>query len=257
MARATSTRCSGCRATRAPTRSSRRTGSWPATYHPDVNKDPAAEERFKEINEAYDVLSDPEQRAPYDRFGADFRQVPEDFDDDRGRCGPGGGRSARRREPDGPGGRRRVRGRRAASATSDGGIDFEDLFGAHVRRRGGAAGPIPGADQEAELAAHRRGGLPGRPRSITLAGPADRARYDVTIPPGVVDGQRIRLAGAGRPAAPGGARPGDLYLRVRIAPHPRYRRRGPRHPRRAARRAVGGGARRDRRRSTTPGGTAR
>lgn len=50
-------------------------------YHPDVNKDPAAEDRFKELNEAYSVLSDPDTRARYDRFGPDFRQIPEDYDE--------------------------------------------------------------------------------------------------------------------------------------------------------------------------------
>src|ERR1700704_21069 len=71
------------------------------TYHPDVNKDPAAEERFKDISEAYDVLSDPDQRRRYDAFGADFRQVPEGVDPQtwaRARAGAsaGGGRGGRR-----------------------------------------------------------------------------------------------------------------------------------------------------------------
>lgn len=59
-------------------------------HHPDVNKDPAAEERFKDLNEAYSVLSDPKTRARYDRFGEDFRKIPEDFDD-RVAAGAGGG----------------------------------------------------------------------------------------------------------------------------------------------------------------------
>ncbi|MFZ3307144.1 MAG: DnaJ domain-containing protein, partial [Mycobacterium sp.] len=62
-------------------------------YHPDVNKDPAAEDRFKEINEAYHVLSDPATRKRYDRFGEDFRQVPEDWEERVG-AGAGGFRGA-------------------------------------------------------------------------------------------------------------------------------------------------------------------
>src|SRR5260221_11129580 len=71
------------------------------TYHPDVNSDPAAEDRFKDISEAYAVLSDPQTRRRYDAFGADFRQVPEDVDPEtwrRSRAGAGAGRA-------GPGGR--------------------------------------------------------------------------------------------------------------------------------------------------------
>ena len=66
------------------------------TYHPDVNSDPAAEDRFKEISEAYDVLSDPQTRRRYDAFGPDFRQVPEDVDPDewrRSRAGAGAGQT--------------------------------------------------------------------------------------------------------------------------------------------------------------------
>ncbi|USX53792.1 DnaJ C-terminal domain-containing protein [Lentzea sp. HUAS12] len=166
-------------------------------YHPDVNRDPGAEDRFKEVSEAYGVLSDPDQRRRYDRFGADFRQVPEDY------------------------GERAPRGRTAyTSGPGRGGFedfDFEDLFGG-VFRRGGRGGPLPGADQEAELTLSVEEAYRGGHRRLTVG---DR-ELDVTIPAGVVDGQRIRLSGEGGRGS-GGGTSGDLFLVVRIAPHPRYR----------------------------------
>jgi curved DNA-binding protein len=164
-------------------------------YHPDVNHDPAAEERFKEISEAYQVLSDPDSRRRYDRFGADFRQVSEDAE----RAG-----DARRG------------GVRVGYGTGGtGGINIEDLFGDIF----GRSGPLPGADQEAELELTVEEAYRGGRRTLTIGGARE---YEVTIPPGVVSGQRIRLAGQGGRSG-GTGRPGDLYLVVRIAPHPRYR----------------------------------
>jgi curved DNA-binding protein len=196
-------------------------------YHPDVNHDPAAEERFKEINEAYGVLSDPDTRARYDRFGADFRQIPEDYDE-RVAAGQGfGGAGAYRGSP--------FEGRRGDQAGSrtwtetdfdTSGVDFEDLFGGMFGGRAGRAGrgggPVPGADQEAEVTLSLEEAYRGGRRKITLGGPGGERTYDVDIPAGVVDGQRIRLAGeGGRGRGPGSS--GDLYLVVRIAPHSRYR----------------------------------
>ena len=189
------------------------------TYHPDLNSDPAAEERFKEISEAYAVLSDPKTRQRYDAFGPDFRQVPEDVDPEtwrRARAGAGAGaRGARGR----PGGGRTVY---TTGDTGDLGIDIDDLLGGLFGGRGRGRGPIPGADQEAEISLTVEEAYHGVRRTITIEGIDGPRTLDVTIPPGVISGQRIRLAGQGGRGSEG-APSGDLYLVVRITPHPRYR----------------------------------
>ncbi len=191
------------------------------SYHPDVNKDPGAEDRFKEIAEAYAVLSDPETRKRYDAFGPDFRQVPEGVDPEtwaRARAGAGSRRA--RQEWDfgpgayGPGGPGEFRTGDFRTG------DFEDLLGNIFGggRAGRRWGPMPGADQEAELTVTVEEAYHGGRRSFTVGG----RTIEVTIPPGVTEGQRIRLSGQGGHGTEGGS-PGDLYLIVRIAPHPRYR----------------------------------
>ena len=191
------------------------------TYHPDVNSDPAAEDRFKEISEAYDVLSDPQTRRRYDAFGPDFRQVPEDVDPDEWRrrragAGAGAGRPAAASEAAASGGA-------TGSSFSGGDIDLEDLLGGIFGGRAGRRwGPIPGADQEAELELTVEEAYRGTRRTVTLAGDGTRRSFEVTVPAGVTDGQRIRLAGQGGRGSDGAGN-GDLYLIVRIAPHPRYR----------------------------------
>jgi curved DNA-binding protein len=187
------------------------------TYHPDVNKDPEADERFKDVSEAYDVLSDPDDRKRYDMFGPDFRHVPDGVDPAtwaQGRASAG----------------RRDRGSRSRGSKRDGRVDFgadgfdpedlfRDLFGS-ARRPGW--GSIVGADQETELTISFEEAFRGGKRSVTIAGPGGTRTLEVTIPPGVVEGQRIRLAGQGG-AGSGSGPDGDLYLVVRIAPHPRFR----------------------------------
>jgi curved DNA-binding protein len=191
------------------------------TYHPDVNHDPAAEDRFKEVSEAYDVLSDPQTRRRYDAFGRDFRQVPEDVDPETWRRAQAGARAGSDT--------RAGRGGRGGFSFSEGDIDLDDLLGGifggrfgGTRRGRGPVGPVPGADQEAEIELTIEEAYRGGRRSVTLSGDGTRRSFDVTIPAGVTDGQRIRLAGQGGRGSDGG-RNGDLYLIVRIAPHPRYR----------------------------------
>ncbi len=176
------------------------------TYHPDVNKDPAAEERFKEISEAYDVLSDPETRIKYDRFGSSFRQVPDG-------ASPEAWERAQRVN------RRGWEGTQDFDSWTAGefdGIDLDDLFGGMFGRR--RRSPTRGADQEATIEISLEDAFKGAKRRITLPGVNGQRSYDVKIPPGVIEGQRIRLSGQGGQGSNG--QPGDLYLIVHIAPHP-------------------------------------
>jgi curved DNA-binding protein len=182
------------------------------TYHPDVNSDPGAEDRFKEIAEAYEVLRDPEKRERYDRLGANWKAG----DDVAGSAGFDGFEGF----GNGPG-RRDVQ-------FDFGGGDFSDFFQSIFGRRA-RAGPggfdgfaTRGADQEATLELSLEEAARGGRRKLSLA---DGRDYTVTIPPGVRDGQLIRLSGEGTAGA--GAGPaGDLLLRVRIKPHPRFAREG-------------------------------
>ena len=102
------------------------------------------------------------------------------------------------------------------------GIDLDDLLGGLFGGRGRGRGPIPGADQEAEIPLTVEEAYHGVRRTVTIEGIDGPRTLDVTIPPGVISGQRIRLAGQGGRGSEG-AHSGDLYLVVRITPHPRYR----------------------------------
>lgn len=184
------------------------------TYHPDVNSDPGAEDRFKQVAEAYEVLRDPEKRERYDRLGRNWRAG----EDVSGAAGAGAGFRA-------------GQGFGAGGVDFGGGQDFSDffenLFGGRRARAGadpfGTSSPFGtatrGADHEAVLDLSLEEAAAGGHRHLTLG---DGRGYDVDIPKGVRDGQRIRLAGEGGAGADGGPT-GDLFLRVRLAPHPRFR----------------------------------
>jgi curved DNA-binding protein len=172
-------------------------------FHPDVNGDPGAEDRFKEVSEAYEVLRDPEKRKKYERLGANWKAG----EDVSGASGFGGGFAG----GDGQG-----------FGDSAGFSDFfESFFGG---RRGGSRGfegfSVRGGDQEATIEVTLEEAARGGKQRISLA---DGRDFEVQIPAGVRDGQKIRLAGQGGAGASGGPA-GDLYLRVRIKRHPRFRR---------------------------------
>ncbi|MDH3255670.1 MAG: DnaJ domain-containing protein [Acidobacteriota bacterium] len=190
-------------------------------YHPDINKDAEAETRFKEINEAHEVLKDRDKRAKYDRFGSAWKQAqrsgapPPGFEDLFSQFGfgaPGG--DAQRVEFD-------LGGSEFSSF-------FETLFGS---RPGGAqswgfagdpgrAAAAP-ADHEARISLSIEEAGRGGKREISLTDPETRKRKKlrVTIPKGIRPGQKIRLAGQGGRRRDG--RRGDLYLTVDILPHPK------------------------------------
>ncbi|MFN2541792.1 MAG: DnaJ C-terminal domain-containing protein [Chthoniobacterales bacterium] len=191
-------------------------------YHPDVAKDKkAAEEKFKEINEAYEVLSDPEKRKKYDQLGADWNQ-PGGFQRPPQWGGqPGGGRSYQWSGGDGG-----VEFEFGGTGFSD---FFEAFFGGGRGRSafGGFGGQQAtaerGADVEADIMVTLEEALHGSTRTVSLrrAGSNKVESYQVKIPRGVHEGQRIRLAGQGEAGARGG-KSGDLFLRVRLARHPDF-----------------------------------
>src|SRR5213082_2567692 len=190
-------------------------------YHPDVAKDKkAAEEKFKQINEAYEVLSDPEKRKKYDQLGANWNQ-PGGFQPPPQWGGQPGGRSY---QWGGDGG---------GVEFEFGGTGFSDFFEAFFgggRGRsafGGFGGREAtterGADVEADILVTLEEALHGSTRTVSLrsAGSNKIENYQVKIPRGVHEGQRIRLAGQGE-AGVGGGKSGDLFLRVRLARHPDF-----------------------------------
>jgi curved DNA-binding protein len=204
-------------------------------YHPDLNPDdPSAETKFKEANEAYEVLKDPEKRKMYDQLGPNWQhgqdfQPPPGYENVHFNFGGGGGQGFDASGFSdffetifggmGGGGMGGGMGGRAGAGmggrTGFGGFD-----------RGFASRPRRGQDAEASLDLSLEEAYRGGSKTITLQeqapGQAPRAKtLQVTIPAGVRDGAKIRLSGQGNPGVAGGPA-GDLYLRVRIQPHHRF-----------------------------------
>lgn len=185
-------------------------------FHPDVSKEPDAEDRFKEVGEAYEVLKDPEKRAAYDAIGQrsggeDFRPPP-DWDTAYEFHGSGNGAEGF-----------------GAHDRSD---FFESLFGRAARgARRDANVNMRGEDHHARVLIDIEDAYTGARRSLTLRMPAfdeqgrgilQERTLDVSIPKGIRQGQQLRLAGQGGPGL-GSGPAGDLFLEIEFKPHPHYR----------------------------------
>ena len=207
--------------------------------HPDANpNDPKAEERFKEINEAYEVLSDKDKRGKYDQLGADWQKwqrgggQPQDYDWSRWAGGaPGGGANVRYATPE------------DLEALFGGANPFSDFFSqvfGGMGTRGGPAGyqrqarPQRGQDYEHPVEITLQEAYHGTTRLLQMESQSpsspqregkDLRRTEIKIPAGAKTGTRVRMSGGGGSGA-GGAATGDLYLRVTVLPDPRFERKG-------------------------------
>jgi curved DNA-binding protein len=195
-------------------------------YHPDVAKNKAtAEEKFKEINEAYEVLSDSDKRKKYDALGANWKQGAE-FRPPPGWEGSGGRRAGRGAGPGGP----EYEFHFGGTGFSD---FFEQVFGSAGRGGMRAGGMDPqagfgeedfaerGRDIEGDLMVTLEEAMHGAIRAVSVRRDSRTDTYQVKIPAGVTEGQRLRVAGRGE-IGMGGGHAGDLYLCVRLAKHPDF-----------------------------------
>jgi DnaJ-class molecular chaperone len=200
-------------------------------FHPDVNPgDKQAEHRFKEINEAYEVLGDPDKRRKYDELGANWRLYEQA--EAQGGPNPFGGWTVNM--GGGPGGGFRTMNQDEMAELFGEAAPFSDFFTTFF---GGMGGPEPGRgargrgrqragrDVEHEIELTLDEAHHGAARRLSLKDGGHARTVDVRIPAGVGDGSRVRVAGEGEHGT-GGAAAGDLYLRVRLAPHSEFERKG-------------------------------
>jgi curved DNA-binding protein len=183
-------------------------------FHPDVNKDASAEDKFKEINEAYEVLKDADKRQAYDRFGSDWKHGQQ-FNSG----GPGGGFSG------GFGGNPNAgQGGFSGGDFSD---FFESIFGGGFQQPGASSQRQPlrkGEDQLLKLDINLEEAFQGGTKTIQFSqgagngGAPEMKKLKINIPKGVRNGQKIRLAKQGK-HSPSGGEPGDLFLEMNILPH--------------------------------------
>ncbi len=203
-------------------------------YHPDVNPgDKAAEAKFKEINEANEVLSDPEKRRKYDELGANWRA----YEQAGAAGGSGSPFGAWNAGPGGTGGFRTMSAEdmREMFGDADPFSDFfHTFFGGAMggaaeesggRRRTRARAARQGRDVESELELSLEEAFHGTQKHLSVKHDGHARTVDVRIPPGVGDGSRLRIAGEGELGS-AGAKAGDLYLRVRLVPHQQFELRG-------------------------------
>lgn len=183
-------------------------------HHPDANpNNPAAAERFKQVQEAYDVLSDDKKREMYDRFGPNYEQAAR-----ASAAGAGG-------NPFGGGGFNPFGGGAVdlGDLFGQGGVDLGDLFGGGGRTRKRA--PARGADIKATVRIPFETAVTGGRVDVSVDRNGTTETLTVKIPAGVSEGQVIRLSGQGAPSARNGTA-GDLYLTIEIEPHRYFRREG-------------------------------
>ncbi|MEJ2068312.1 MAG: DnaJ C-terminal domain-containing protein, partial [Deltaproteobacteria bacterium] len=194
-------------------------------YHPDLNPgDPNAEEKFKEVSEAHEFLTDPEKKKMYDQFGHAA------FDGGMGGAGAGGGGFGNWRRYSGTGGDFDGFDFNIFTDGSGGGFGsfsdiFSELFGGGGGRRSYARRPRRGEDVHYTMEIDFTAAIKGTTAAISIKTEKGNEHLNVTIPPGVNNGSKVRLKGKGHPGTNGGP-PGDLFIITKVKPHPYFRREG-------------------------------